>query len=55
MDMGFEPNWSAETPEPGVASARTDECDSGIVDGCIQTNSDATVRPVTLPEGGPLF
>ena len=36
--------------EPGVASARSDECDSGIEDGCIQTNSDATVRFVTLPE-----
>ena len=37
--------------EPGVASARSDECDSSIEDDCIQTNSDATVRPVTLPEG----
>ena len=37
--------------EPGVASARSDECDSGIEDDCIQTNSDATIRPVTLPEG----
>ena len=40
-----------QSPEPGVASARSDECDSGIKDDCIQTNSDATVRPVTLPEG----
>ena len=40
-----------QSPEPGVASARSDECDSGIEDDCIQTNSDATVRPVTLPEG----
>ena len=37
--------------EPGVASARSDEGDSGIEDDGIQTNSDATVRPVTLPEG----
>ena len=40
-----------QSPEPGVASARSDEGDSGIEDDCIQTNSDATVRPVTLPEG----
>ena len=40
-----------QSPEPGVASARSDECDSGIEDDCIQSNSDATVRPVTLPEG----
>ena len=39
------------SPEPGVASARSDGCDSGIEDDCTQTNSDATVRPVTLPEG----
>ena len=31
--------------EPGVACARRHE------DDCTQTNSDATVRPVTLPEG----
>ena len=37
--------------EPGVASARSDEGDSGIEDDGIQTNSDATVRLVTLPEG----
>ena len=36
---------------PGVARARSDECHSGIEDDCTQTNSDATVRPVTLPEG----
>ena len=40
-----------QSPEPGVASARSDERDTGIVDDCIQTNSDATVRPVTLPGG----
>ena len=40
-----------QSPEPGVASARSDEGDSGIEDDGIQTNSDATVRPVTLPEG----
>ena len=40
-----------QSPEPGVASARSDECDSGIEDDCIQTNPDATVQPVTLPEG----
>ena len=34
-----------QSPEPGVASARNDECDSGIEDDCIQTNS----------RGGPLF
>ena len=38
-------------PEPGVASARSDEGDSGIEDDGNQINSDATVRPVTLPEG----
>ena len=37
--------------EPGVASARSDDSDSGLEDDGIQTNSDATVRPVTLPEG----
>ena len=40
-----------QSPEPGGASARSDECGSGIEGDCIQTNSDATVRPVTLPEG----
>ena len=40
-----------QSPETGVASARSDESDSGIGDCRIQTNSDATVRPVTLPEG----
>ena len=40
-----------QSPEPGVASARSDECDSGIEDDCVQINSDTTVRPVTLPEG----
>ena len=37
--------------ESGVARARSDGCDSGIEDDCTQINSDATVRPVTLPEG----
>ena len=32
------------------ASARSDDSDSGLEDDGIQTNSDATVRPVTLPE-----
>ena len=40
-----------QSPELGVASASSDEGDSGIEDDGIQTNSDATVRPVTLPEG----
>ena len=40
-----------ESPEPGVARARSDECDGGIEDECIQSHSDATVRLVTLPEG----
>ena len=40
-----------QSPEPGVASARSDEGDSGIEDDGIQTNSDASVRPVTFPEG----
>ena len=42
---------SKQLPEPGVASALSDEGDSGNEDDGIQTNSDATVRPVTLPEG----
>ena len=40
-----------QLPEPGVASALSDEGDSGNEDDGTQTNSDATVRPVTLPEG----
>ena len=51
--LTWSPNQTVQPkqlPEPGVASARRDECDSGIEDDCIQTNSDATVRPVTLPE-----
>ena len=40
-----------QLPENRVASARSDDCDSGFEDDCIQTNSDATVRPATLPEG----
>ena len=39
-----------QSPELGVANARSDECDSGVEDDCTQTHSDATVRPVTLPE-----
>ena len=39
-----------QSPEPGVANARSDECDSGIKDDCIQTHSDSIVRLVTLPE-----
>ena len=49
----WSPNQTVQpkqSPEPGVASARSDEGDSGIEDDGIQTNSDATVRPVTLPE-----
>ena len=42
---------SKQLPEPGVATALSDEGDSGNEDDCNQTNSDATVRPVTLPEG----
>ena len=42
---------SKQLPEPGVASALSDEGDSGNEHDGNQTNSDATVRPVTLPEG----
>ena len=42
---------SKQLPEPGIASALSDEGDSGNEDDGNQTNSDATVRPVTLPEG----
>ena len=37
--------------EPGVASALSDEGDSENEHDGNQINSDATVRPVTLPEG----
>ena len=50
----WSPNQTVQpkqSPEPGVASARSDEGDSGIEDDGIQTNTDATVRLVTLPEG----
>ena len=42
---------SKQVPEPGVASALSDEGDSGNEDDGTQINSDATVRPVTLPQG----
>ena len=42
---------SKQLPEPGVASALSDEGDSGNEHDGNQTNSDATVRPVTVPEG----
>ena len=42
---------SKQLPEPGVASALSDEGDSGHEDDGNQTNPDATVRLVTLPEG----
>ena len=42
---------SKQLPEPGVASALSDEGDSGNEHDGNQTNSDVTVRPVTLPEG----
>ena len=42
---------SKQLLEPAVASALSDEGDSGIEDDGIQTTSDATVRLVTLPEG----
>ena len=41
---------SKQLSEPGVASAISDEGDSGNEDDGNQINSDATVRPVTLPE-----
>ena len=42
---------SKQLLEPGVACALSDEGDSGHEDDGNQTNSVATVRPVTLPEG----
>ena len=42
---------SKQLPEPGVVSAISDEGDSGNEHDGDQINSDATVRPVTLPEG----
>ena len=42
---------SKQLPELGVASAISDEGDSGNEHDGKQTNSDVTVRPVTLPEG----
>ena len=42
---------SKQLPEPGVVSALSDEGDSGNDHDGNQMNSDATVRPVTLPEG----
>ena len=46
---------SKQLHEPGVASALGDEGDSGNEDDGTQTNSDATVRPVTLPDGACCF
>ena len=47
---------SKHLPEPAVGSALSDEGDSGNEHDGNQINSDATVRPVTLPErAGPLF
>ena len=46
---------SKQLPEPGVASSLSDDGDSGNEDDGNQTNSDATVRPVTLPEGWTFF
>ena len=42
---------SKQLPEPAVVSALSDEGDSGNEHDGNQINSDATVRPVTLPEG----
>ena len=42
---------SKQLPEPAVDSALSDEGDSGNEHDGNQINSDATVRPVTLPEG----
>ena len=42
---------SKQLSQPAVVSALSDVGDSGNEDDGIQTNSDATVRPVTLPEG----
>ena len=49
----WSPNQTVQPkqlPEPGIASALSDEGDSGNEDDGTQTNSDTTVRPVTLPE-----
>ena len=49
----WSPNQTVQPkqlPEPGVASALSDEGDSGNEDDGNQINFDATVRPVTLPE-----
>ena len=42
---------SKQLSEPAVVSALSDEGDSGNEHDGNQINSDATVRPVTLPEG----
>ena len=42
---------SKQLPEPAVVSALSGEGDSGNEHDGNQINSDATVRPVTLPEG----
>ena len=42
---------SKQLPELAVVSALRDEGDSGNEHDGNQINSDATVRPVTLPEG----
>ena len=42
---------SKQLSEPGVASALSGEGDSGNEHDGTQTNSDVSVRPVTLPEG----
>ena len=42
---------SKQLPEPAVVSAFSDGGDSGNEHDGNQINSDATVRPVTLPEG----
>ena len=49
----WSPNQTVQPKQslqPGVASARSDDSDSRLEDDGIQNNSDATVRPVTLPE-----
>ena len=47
----WSPVQSKQLPEPAVVSALSDEGDRGNEHDGNQTNSDATVRPVTLPEG----
>ena len=42
---------SNQLPEPAVVRALSDESDSGNEHNGKEINSDATVRPVTLPEG----